>query len=117
MKADDPMAEEILRRTLQVARSVRTRRRDLKGLLGVVVVLGAAVFPWLRPQSAGEPLSVAIKQEESPGPLLAAPEERIAVMVWRGATPRLEWVALHDLGTVELEFSLDPVFAFADDGM
>ena len=111
------MAEEILKRTLQVASSARTRRRAVKGLLGVVVVLGAAVFPSLRPQSAGDPSSGAMAEEESHGPLFAAPDEKIAVMVWRGATPRLEWVALHDLGTVELEFSLDPVFAFADDGM
>jgi hypothetical protein len=70
------------------------------------------LFPRAAPVAGGEQAAV-----DSVGPSPSAVDERIAVMVWRDGTPCLEWVELHDLGSVELEFSLEPVFAFADDGM
>jgi hypothetical protein len=114
MKSDDPMAGEILKRTLLEVRSARRRRLVLRKALGTLVVLVAAVFLWPRPATVRGPEGNPVASDLSPPPVL---EEKIAVMVWRGGTPCLEWVELHDLGSVELEFSLEPVFAFADDGM
>jgi hypothetical protein len=114
MKSDDPMADEILKRTLLEARSARTRRRALKSGLGSLVVLLAVFLLLPRPGPAGRPERAPVDSVQSLTPVL---DEKIAVMVWRDGTPRLEWVGLHDLGSVELEFSLEPVFAFADDGM
>lgn len=114
MKSEELTADEILRRTLLEVRSAGTRRRNLKKALGTAVVLVAAMLLWPRPAMVHPPERNLADSVPSPPPAL---EEKIAVMVWRGGTPCLEWVELHDLGAVELEFSLAPVFAFADEGM
>lgn len=114
MKSDHPTAEEILKRTLVEVRSVRMRRQVWKGSLGAVVVLAAAISLWPRPGPLQGPARTSADAVPSPLPVA---EEKLAVMVWRDGTPRLEWIALHDLGSLELQFSLEPVFAFADDGM
>lgn len=116
MKPEELTADEILRRTLLAARSVRTRRRALKSALGALVVLLVVFLVIPRPGSAGGPERVAVVVSDEVPRLSPVPEEKIAVMVWRGGTPCLEWVELHDLGPLELEFSLAPVIAFADEG-
>ncbi len=36
-------------------------------------------------------------------------------MVWRDGAARLEWLGTDELGSIELQFSLEPVFAFAEE--
>jgi hypothetical protein len=116
MKPEELTADEILRRTLLEVRAAGTRRRNLKMALGSVVVLLVVFLLIPRPGPAGGPERVAVVVSDEVPRLYPVPEEKIAVMVWRGGTPCLEWVELHDLGPLELEFSLAPVIAFADEG-
>jgi hypothetical protein len=114
MNPDDPMADEVLRRTLIEVRSARTRRRAVRGSLAALALLIPAVVLFMRPppQAVSVPAVVMEPRRELP----PAADEKIAVMVWHDGSPRLEWRGLRDLGTVELELSLEPVFAFADSG-
>lgn len=113
MRYEDEIADEVLRRTLIEVRVARTRRRAVKGTLAGLMVLTLGIIWFRQPASivATEPELVEAVRPQPPGK-----DEAIAVMVWKDGAARLEWIKLCDLGTVELQFSLEPVFAFTDDG-
>lgn len=113
MKSEEQIADEVLRRTLIEVRATKTRRRAVKGTLAGLMGLMLGIVVSQRPES-----SVAIKPQvvEAVHPQPPGKDEAIAVMMWKDGVARLEWVNLRDLGTVELQFSLEPVFAFADEG-
>jgi len=113
MKSDEEIADEVLCRTLIEVRATRRRRLAVKGTLAGLMVLTLVVIVFRRPASfvATEPEVV-----EAVRPLPQVEDEAIAVMVWKDGVARLEWINPRDLGTVELQFSLEPVFAFADEG-
>lgn len=117
MKSGDPVADEILNRTLLEASRVRARRRAGKGAFAVMFVLAAGASLWPRNERTESQERRGLATEENFPVLPKVADERIAVMVWRGGTPCLEWVGLRDVGLLELELSLEPVIAFADDGM
>lgn len=112
-RSEDDIADDVLRRTLIEVRAVRTRRRAIKGALAGLMVLTLGIVLFQRPLqfAVTEPQVV-----EAVRPLPPGEDEAIAVMVWRDGVARLEWINLRDLGTVELQLSLEPVFAFADEG-
>ncbi len=114
MRSDEEIADEVLRRTLVEVKAARTRRRAVKGALAGLMLLTPGIFLFHRPAPVATTGPVAAV--EAVRPQLPKVDETIAVMVWEGGAVRLEWINLRDLGTVELQFSLDPVFAFADDG-
>lgn len=114
-RSEKQVADEVLRRTLIEVRAARTRRRAIKGAVavsGVLALIGFMVFPRQAQHSEVSPPRVVRNAGEKD----PAADETIAVMVWRDGAARLEWIKPGDLGTVELQFSLEPVFAFADDG-
>jgi hypothetical protein len=115
MKSDDPIAEEVLRRTLLEVRAARNRRRGFRvaAAASAALALGIAFFPRPAPLPESRPRVVEVKEAVDDGP--APPGDRLAVMVWRDGSARLEWLGAAELGTIELQFSLDPVFAFADE--
>jgi hypothetical protein len=114
MKSDDHIAQQVLQRTLVEVRAARGRRRARRLALATsaALVLGIAIFQRPGPPVESRPRTVAAVAE-SPAP----PDERLAVMVWRDGAVRLEWLGAEELGTIELQFSLDPVVAFADDDL
>lgn len=114
-RSEDHIADEVLRRTLIEVRAARARRRTIKASLAVSAVLallGIMIFPRQAPFSEFATPRVV----EAVRPLPPGGDEAIAVMVWKDGVARLEWMNLRDLGTVELQFTLEPVFAFADEG-
>jgi hypothetical protein len=115
MNSEEKMAEVVLHRTLLAVRSARIKRRVVKGVLAGGALMVSAVALFSRPPATARE---AVAKLEPPPPVPSSPavEERLAVMVWRDGTPRLEWVGLRELGALELQFSLDPVLAFAEDG-
>lgn len=114
MRSDEEIADEVLRRTLIEVKAARTRRRAVKGAVAglVVLTLGVVLFQRPAPVATTEPMAAV----EAIRPLQPSGNEAIAVMVWKDGLAHLEWINLRDLGTVELQFSLDPVIAFVDDG-
>lgn len=114
-RSEDQIAEEVLRRTLIEVRAARSRRRTIKGALAVsavLAVLGIAIYPRHAPVSGMEQPRM-VEAAGASGPVA---DETLAVMVWRDGTPSLEMIGLRDLGSLELQFSLEPVAAFNDDG-
>ena len=114
MRSDEEIADEVLRRTLVEVKAARTRRRAVKGAVAGLVVLTLGVILFQRPAplaATGQVVVVEAARPPQPGV-----DEAIAVMVWKDGLAHLEWINLRDLGTVELQFSLDPVIAFVDDG-
>jgi hypothetical protein len=113
MRSDEQIADEVLRRTLIEVKATRMRRRAVKGAVAAVMVLTMGIFLLNRPVRlvVTEPGVV-----EAVSPLPLSEDDAIAVMVWKDGAARLEWIKLRDLGTVELQLSLEPVFAFSDDG-
>lgn len=112
MRSDEEIADEVLRRTLIEVKAARTRRRAVKGAVAGLVVLTLGVVLFQRPA----PVATRQAVIETVRPMSPGVDETIAVMVWKDGAARLEWINLRDLGTVELQFSLDPVIAFVDDG-
>jgi hypothetical protein len=112
MRSDEQTAEEVLLRTLVEVRATRRRRRVLKLALATsaTLILGMAILPRPAPLPQGRQQGVATAQDRP-----FAPDETLAVMVWRDGAARLEWLGTEELGSIELQFSLDPVIAFADD--
>lgn len=113
MRSDEEIADEVLRRTLVEVKAARTRRRAVKGALAGLMLLTPGIFLFQRPTAVTTTEATAV---EAVRPLPPSVDEAIAVMVWKDGLAHLEWINLRDLGTVELQFSLDPVIAFADDG-
>lgn len=114
-RSEEEIADEVLCRTLIEVRAARTRRRRIKGVVavsGVLALIGFLVLPRQAQDSQSSPPRM-VKNAGEKGP---AADDTIAVMVWKDGAARLEWIKPGDLGTVELQFSLEPVFAFADDG-
>ena len=114
MRSDEEIADEVLRRTLIEVKATRTRRRAVKGAVAGLVVLTLGVVLFQRPAPVATTGQVVV--EEAAPPPQPSGDEAIAVMVWKDGLAHLEWINLRDLGTVELQFSLDPVIAFVDDG-
>lgn len=115
-RSEEQVADEVLRRILIEVRAARTRRRAVKGTLAGLMGLMAVTLGVVLSQ---RPASFAAKEPElveTVRPLPPGKDEAIAVMVWKDGAARLEWIQLRDLGTVELQFNLEPVFAFADEG-
>lgn len=115
-RSEDQIADEVLRRTLIEVSAARARRRTIKASLAVSAVLallGIAISRRQAPDSEMEQPRVA----EAAGESDPATDETLAVMVWRDGTPSLEVIGLRDLGSLELQFSLDPVASFTDDGL
>jgi hypothetical protein len=112
MKSDEQAAAEVLLRTLVEVRATRRRRRTLKLALATsaVVISGITLFPRPAPLPESRRQVVATAAE---GP--AEPGGTLAVMVWRDGAARLEWLGTDELGSIELQFSLEPVFAFAEE--
>ena len=113
MRSDEEIADDVLRRTLVEVKAARTRRRAVKGAFAGLVVLTLGVVLFQRPASLAASGQVVVEAARPPQP---GADEAIAVMVWKDGLAHLEWINLRDLGTVELQFSLDPVIAFVDDG-
>lgn len=113
MRSDEEIADEVLRRTLIEVKATRRRRRTVKGAVAGLMMLVPGIFLFHRPApvATAEPVAAV----EAVRPLPPSGDEVIAVMMWKDGVAYLEWINLRDLGTVELQFSLDPVFAFADD--
>ena len=114
MKSDEQIADEVLLRTLVEVRSARARRKRIKAVLSATAILTAGILLFPKPAPVSN-LSVPVVTAEG-GPLPAS-RETLAVMVWRDGGPRLEMMEAGELGSMELQFSLDPVFAFTDDGL
>jgi hypothetical protein len=115
-RSEEEIADNVLRRTLIEVRAARTRRRAVKSAVAVSTVLtllGIMIFPRRAPVPEVRPPRVVAASGES----RPAADETLAVMVWRDGTPSLEMIGLRDLGSLELQFSLDPVAAFSDDGL
>ena len=112
MRSDEEIADEVLRRTLIEVKATRTRRRAVKAAVAglMMLTLGTFLIHRAAPVATTEPVA-AVERTLPP-----SVDEAIAVMVWKDGVAHLEWINLRDLGTLELQFSLDPVLAFADDG-
>ena len=112
-RSEEEIADDVLRRTLIEVRAARTRRLAVKGALAGLMVLTLGVVLFQRPVQF---VAAVPEVVEAVRPLPPGKDEAIAVMVWKDGVARLEWINLRDLGTVELQLSLEPVFAFADEG-
>jgi len=108
MNPPDPILDQLL---VAVRATKRQRQWRRAALATAGCVIAAACFLFPRHRDPGVP----IVESHPPATPVASEENSLAVFVWHGGTPLFERMDPQDLGSVELDFGLDPVIAYPDE--